>query len=363
MRGQFCLPLMKDRMKRINFLVMCALANIGFSTNLLSNSNNKDFASVEGFVAGTPVKTPSGYSPIEMISPGDVVMSCDFQGHCLERRVTRTQNEKAYRYMKIYVGAEEIRMGFSSRLFSDDSWVNATSAPKVQGLMNANYQSVKVDKTEVTEEEVMLYSLSVEEFQNYFVSTADILVHNNSNDGGLSSLSSKDRAQVLIIEQFQKQKFNDPMQLSYILATAEHETGNFRYMKEIGGEKKYYAPWYGRGYPQLTHKENYEKYSKLLGMDLVTNPDLMLREDVSAAVIVDGMMYGMFTNVKLSHFINDKRCDFVQARITVNAKDKQHEIAAIARRWAAYFRDRCNNGKYVQSLSWLKWLPIHHSCN
>ena len=31
----------------------------------------------------------------------------------------------------------------------------------------------------------------------------------------------------------------------------------------------------GRGFNQLTGKSNYRKYSKLLGVDLVNNPDLL----------------------------------------------------------------------------------------
>ncbi|MEI6789819.1 MAG: polymorphic toxin-type HINT domain-containing protein [Myxococcaceae bacterium] len=349
-------------MKRINLFLICVLANIGFSSILFA------VVSVEGFVAGTLVKTPTGYSQIETIMPGDMVMSCDFKGHCAEREVTDVRLKETLRYIRISVGGTEISVGFSGRLFTHGGaqWVNATSVDSNLLLMNALYQTVPVDNVETIYEKVQLYRLSVDEFQNYYVSSADILVHNYSQeemDRQFAMASPRDRAQVLIMEQFQKQKFNNPMQLSYILATAEHETGNFRHMKEIGGEKKSYAPWYGRGYAQLTHKENYEKYSKRLRMDLIANADLMLREDVSAAVIVDGMMYGAFTNVGLPHFINDNRCDFVQARITVNAKDKQHEIAAIARKWAAYFRDRCHNGQYTAALSWLKWLPIHDKCH
>ncbi|MES2503676.1 MAG: glycoside hydrolase family 19 protein [Myxococcota bacterium] len=152
--------------------------------------------------------------------------------------------------------------------------------------------------------------------------------------------SPRERAQVFITEQFKLQNFNNPMHLAYILATAEHETANFTSMKEIGGERKKYAPWYGRGYPQLTHKANYEKYTRFLGVDLMTNPDLMLREDVSARVIVHGMMYGWFTGVNLTHFINPNRCDFVAARITVNARDRAEKIAGVARRWAKWFGNR-----------------------
>ncbi|MEI6806675.1 MAG: hypothetical protein WCK49_09260 [Myxococcaceae bacterium] len=133
-------------------------------------------------------------------------------------------------------------------------------------------------------------------------------------------------------------------------------------MKEYGGEKKKYAPWYGRGYPQLTHDYNYIKYKKFLGMDIVSNPELMLREDVSAAVIVDGMMYGEFTSKKLTKYINEQSCDFMEARRTVNGVMHADRVAAIARRWAQYFRDR-KNSQYAGLFSWLILPANHLSCN
>jgi len=41
--------------------------------------------------------------------------------------------------------------------------------------------------------------------------------------------------------------------IAYILATAEWESG-FKPVEEISGKNKPYAPYYGRGYVQLTHK-------------------------------------------------------------------------------------------------------------
>lgn len=47
-------------------------------------------------------------------------------------------------------------------------------------------------------------------------------------------------------------------QLAYILATAEHES-LFRPIKEVDGAERSYNPYFGRGYVQLTLKENYAK--------------------------------------------------------------------------------------------------------
>jgi predicted chitinase len=327
-------------------------------------------ATVEGFVSATLVKIPGGYAQIETLSVGDRVMSCDFQGHCVERQVIGTKKEEASRYIKILVGGNEISMGYSGRLFSpENSWVNATGAGQVPALMNAAYQSVKVEGTLWIDEPVMLYSLSVEEFQNYFVSGADVLVHNftqNEVDIQFKLASARDRAQVLIMEQFQQIGGHNPLHLAYMLGTAEHETGNFRHMKEIGGEKKKYARWYGRGYVQLTHKENYEKYSKLLGKDLVSNPDMAMQEEVAAFVLVHGMLTGHFTGKRLVQYIDGDgngggTCDFVNARRTVNGIDRAQHIASLAQNWLAYFR-KTRGGQYAASLGWLKWKPWHDNC-
>jgi hypothetical protein len=42
-------------------------------------------------------------------------------------------------------------------------------------------------------------------------------------------------------------------QLAYILATADWES-SFSPIEEHGGPSKPYAPYYGRGYVQLTHR-------------------------------------------------------------------------------------------------------------
>ncbi|KAF9344956.1 hypothetical protein BGX26_003706 [Mortierella sp. AD094] len=122
-------------------------------------------------------------------------------------------------------------------------------------------------------------------------------------------------------------------QIAYILATAEHESG-FRPIKEIGGTQRRYAPYYGRGYVQLTHKENYEKYGRLLHLDLVHQPDLALREDVARVVLVHGMTHGWFTGKKLSDYISDfDHCDYIGARWIINLQDQAQHIADLANFW------------------------------
>ena len=123
-------------------------------------------------------------------------------------------------------------------------------------------------------------------------------------------------------------------QICYIMATIQHETANtFRPIAEFGGKKRSYAPYFGRGYVQLTHKFNYQKYSKKLGIDFVNFPDKVMEPAISLFIILDGMKNGVFTGKKLSDYITIRHTDFVGARWIVNGTDKATLIANLAKTW------------------------------
>jgi hypothetical protein len=146
-----------------------------------------------------------------------------------------------------------------------------------------------------------------------------------------------------------------PKWTAYALATADRETGGtMQPIKEWGGPS-YFTRMYdvqgrdpvrarkmgntipgdgvrycGRGYVQLTWKANYAKAGEALGYPLVGNPDLAMRPDIAAAIMVRGMAEGWFTGKKLSDYITADRADFVNARRIINGTDKAREIAAEA---------------------------------
>ncbi len=128
-------------------------------------------------------------------------------------------------------------------------------------------------------------------------------------------------------------------QTAYVLATAYWEAA--RTMKPVeeayylgskaeGYRKKLrYYPWHGRGYVQLTWQANYLKAGQKLGVDLITDPDVAMRPDIAAQVLVRGMIEGWFTGKKLSDYINPGKFDYRNARRIVNGTDKAAEIDAI----------------------------------
>lgn len=130
-------------------------------------------------------------------------------------------------------------------------------------------------------------------------------------------------------------------QIAYILATVQHETANtFQPVREglnasDAWRKSHlrYYPYYGRGHVQLTWKNNYQKFGDLIGIDLVNNPDLVLRSDISLFILLYGMKHGSFTGKSLNNYCRDGVTDFINARRVINGTDKAVQIATLAKSW------------------------------
>jgi putative chitinase len=98
------------------------------------------------------------------------------------------------------------------------------------------------------------------------------------------------------------------------------------------------AIFYGRGYVQTTWRRNYERFSPLIGVDLVANPDVMLRPDVASKVMIIGMLDGLFTGRRLANYFNEKT-DFINARRVINGIDCAMQIAVYGEHFWAALKD------------------------
>lgn len=87
--------------------------------------------------------------------------------------------------------------------------------------------------------------------------------------------------------------------------------------------------WLGRGYPQVTHKENYVRAEKETGVPFSTKPELMLVAANAAPVMLRGMLEGWFTGKKLSDYFNATVSDPIGARRIINGQDHAAEIAVV----------------------------------
>ena len=132
----------------------------------------------------------------------------------------------------------------------------------------------------------------------------------------------------------------DPYQISYILATAQHESASFRTLHEFGtggycGSARKYDGWAGVGLVQLTWKGNFDRARKRLGFDDMGAEqfckEVAARPDVAVTILIEGMMGGWFTGVGLPRYVGGGRRDYVNARRVVNGNDQDARIAGIAR--------------------------------
>lgn len=146
--------------------------------------------------------------------------------------------------------------------------------------------------------------------------------------------------------------FNIP-QWAYVFATTFHETnGTFRPVKEAywlseswrKNNLRYY-PWYGRGYVQITWEDNYRKFTPIIGVDLLKNPDDTMIPMNAFSILVIGFQKGLFTQRKVRGkylpnkisdyiYINKKGeqvRDFDGARRCINGTDKATLISNYAR--------------------------------
>lgn len=82
---------------------------------------------------------------------------------------------------------------------------------------------------------------------------------------------------------------SDNCQIAALATIAVETAWTFKPIREMGGgaylQSKPYYPYFGRGFVQITWKENYEHYGRELGVDLAETPDLALNPDVAAAIL------------------------------------------------------------------------------
>jgi putative chitinase len=146
---------------------------------------------------------------------------------------------------------------------------------------------------------------------------------------------------------------------AYALATAWHETAHtMQPIKEFGGASylfRMYDPqgqrprlakqngnvypgdgvrYAGRGYVQLTWRNNYRRMGERLGYPLEGNPDLAMRPDIAAAIMRVGMDEGTFTGKAFADYLPKTgpagRGQFSAARRIINGMDKSLTIADYA---------------------------------
>ena len=164
------------------------------------------------------------------------------------------------------------------------------------------------------------------------------MLNNRQREGILYKLAAFDKFDVI-----------DDRWRAYMLATSYHETAHTMQPIEEWGKGKgksygrkviqsgqiYTWPdqiYYGRGDVQLTWYENYQWMGILMGLPLLEKPELTLDPEISAQILVEGMILGRsnrgdFTGRSLEDYFNHHRDDPFGARRIVNGLDSARTIA------------------------------------
>ena len=92
----------------------------------------------------------------------------------------------------------------------------------------------------------------------------------------------------------QEYHINSPLRQAAFIAQIAHESGELRYVKEIASGAAYEGRkdlgntqpgdgmrYKGRGLIQITGRNNYAECSKAMGVDLITNPELLETNDLA----------------------------------------------------------------------------------
>jgi len=142
-------------------------------------------------------------------------------------------------------------------------------------------------------------------------------------------------------------EIKDLRQFAYILATIWHETARTMQPIEEWGKGKghdYGKPdpvtkqvYYGRGYVQITWKDNYQKFANILNINLVGKPELALQKEVAIKICLIGMKEGLFrASHKLDIYFNETNEDWINARLIINGKKKGETLPDKAKEIAEY---------------------------
>lgn len=91
--------------------------------------------------------------------------------------------------------------------------------------------------------------------------------------------------------------------------------------------------WLGRGLVQLTHKVNYVRVGKMIGVDLATDPDRAMDPGIAISIMFFGMTRGDFTGRPLSDYLDGSTPDYFNARRVINGTESARKVAGYAERF------------------------------
>ena len=138
------------------------------------------FIHPEGFIGDTQVLTQDGYVQIKTLKAGDSVVCFDMPNSFVVGTISGAKKHSAQQAVILSVGQEKIIAAKGQKFFNAKStgWIDAEKIVAGDKLLSLDGVDVVVDSVEDCNEYCELYKISVEDYNNFFVTSKNLLVHN-----------------------------------------------------------------------------------------------------------------------------------------------------------------------------------------
>lgn len=138
-----------------------------------------------GFVGKTLVKTPTGYTEIRYLKQNDFVISYDYEGHCVPRRILSKNINYGNACVMLKIEHCMLEVAPDHKFYDREHYefIEARHVREMDTVLLSNcihpvYSSFKSIDKSIFEDGFEFYDLTIDEYHNYCVTTEDILVHN-----------------------------------------------------------------------------------------------------------------------------------------------------------------------------------------
>jgi hypothetical protein len=134
----------------------------------------------EGFLAGTLIKTKTGYIAIEQLEKDDLVLCYDGKGNYVEKPVTAVTKKETAHFLQFTINGEIINVAPEQKFYrpTKQRWTKAQHLTQKHVLLQHQAKLVRIDKIIEIEQEATVFAITVADHHNFLVSRQDIVVHN-----------------------------------------------------------------------------------------------------------------------------------------------------------------------------------------
>ncbi|MBI2352969.1 hypothetical protein HYV11_01850 [Candidatus Dependentiae bacterium] len=133
-----------------------------------------------GFVAGTLVKTPCGYIPIEKLKTKDVVYGIDKNGNISPTILTHTISYQRKKYVHIVIENQRLIVAQSQKFLLPLKyvWCKAKKIHEKDAILSAFHDSIQVKIVQNKDDAITFYDIRLKKDHAFLVTKEDIIVHN-----------------------------------------------------------------------------------------------------------------------------------------------------------------------------------------